>query len=138
MPKFVRQDKENLIHPNDRMAKWIRFLTNEDDARWEEMANQDPIIENAVDMLRTVSMDREARMLAEAREKALKDINSIRGEGKEEGIKKGIEKGRKEGIKEGKREIAKKMLMEGADINFIVKMTELTESEVLELKSELN
>lgn len=110
------------------------------------MANQDPIIENAVDMLRTVSMDREARMLAEAREKALKDINSIRGEGIEEGIKKGIEKGRKEGIregiekgiKEGKREIAKKMLMEGADINFIVKMTELTESEVLELKSELN
>ncbi|CEE00999.1 hypothetical protein BT1A1_1167 [Caldibacillus thermoamylovorans] len=146
MPKFVRQDKENLIHPNDRMAKWIRFLTNEDDARWEEMANQDPIIENAVDMLRTVSMDREARMLAEAREKALKDINSIRGEamregkeeGIEEGIKKGIEKGRKEGIKEGKREIAKKMLMEGADINFIVKMTELTESEVLEMKSELN
>ncbi|WP_108897770.1 Rpn family recombination-promoting nuclease/putative transposase [Caldibacillus thermoamylovorans] len=97
-----------------------------------------PIIENAVDMLRTVSMDREARMLAEAREKALKDINSIRGEGIEEGIKKGIEKGRKEGIKEGKREIAKKMLMEGADINFIVKMTELTESEVLEMKSELN
>ncbi|MGG3689676.1 hypothetical protein, partial [Caldifermentibacillus hisashii] len=60
--------------------------------------------------------------------------------------KKGIEKGRKEGIregiekgiKEGKREIAKKMLMEGADINFIVKMTELTESEVLELKDEMN
>ncbi|AWI13106.1 hypothetical protein CQJ30_13610 [Caldibacillus thermoamylovorans] len=142
MPKFVRQDKENLIHPNDRMAKWIRFLTNEDDARWEEMANQDPIIENAVDMLRTVSMDREARMLAEAREKALKDINSIRGEGIEEGIEKGrkegIREGIEKGIKEGKREIAKKMLMEGADINFIVKMTELTESEVLELKDEMN
>ncbi|KIO62637.1 hypothetical protein B4064_0203 [Caldibacillus thermoamylovorans] len=142
MPKFVRQDKENLIHPNDRMAKWIRFLTNEDDARWEEMANQDPIIENAVDMLRTVSMDREARMLAEAREKALKDINSIRGEamreGKEEGRREGKEEGIEEGIKKGKREIAKKMLMEGADINIIVKMTELTESEVLELKDEMN
>jgi predicted transposase/invertase (TIGR01784 family) len=80
----------------------------------------------------------EARMLAEAREKALKDINSIRGDGIEEGIKKGIEKGIEEGIKKGKREIAKKMLMEGADINFIVKITELTESEVMELKSELN
>ncbi|AWI13858.1 hypothetical protein CQJ30_17900 [Caldibacillus thermoamylovorans] len=141
MPKFVRKDKENQIHPNDRMAKWIRFLTNEDDARWEEMANQDPIIENAVDMLRTVSMDREARMLAEAREKALKDINSIRGEGKEEGIeegiKKGMEKGRKEGIKEGKREDAKMMLMEGLDLNMILKITGLTESEVLELKDEL-
>ncbi|MDL0419140.1 Rpn family recombination-promoting nuclease/putative transposase [Caldifermentibacillus hisashii] len=117
--------KENLIHPNDRMAKWIRFLTNEDDARWEEMANQDPIIENAVDMLRTVSMDREARMLAEAREKALKDINSIRGEGIEEGIKK------------GKREDAKMMLMEGLDLHLIIKITGLTESEVLELKDEL-
>ena len=125
MPKFVRQDKENLIHPNDRMAKWIRFLTNEDDARWEEMANQDPIIENAVDMLRTVSMDREARMLAEAREKALKDINSIRGEGIEEGIKK------------GKREDAKMMLMEGLDLHLIIKITGLTQSEVLELKDEL-
>ncbi|WP_346207117.1 Rpn family recombination-promoting nuclease/putative transposase [Caldifermentibacillus hisashii] len=117
--------KENLIHPNDRMAKWIRFLTNEDDARWEEMANQDPIIENAVDMLRTVSMDREARMLAEALEKALKDINSIRGEGIEEGIKK------------GKREDAKMMLMEGLDLNLIIKITGLTQSEVLELKDEL-
>ena len=107
------------------MAKWIRFLTNEDDARWEEMANQDPIIENAVDMLRTVSMDREARMLAEAREKALKDINSIRGEGIEEGIKK------------GKREDAKMMLMEGLDLHLIIKITGLTESEVLELKDEL-
>jgi predicted transposase/invertase (TIGR01784 family) len=116
------------------MAKWIRFLTNEDDARWEEMANQDPIIENAVDMLRTVSMDREARMLAEAREKALKDINSIRGEGIEEGIKKGIEKG----IKEGKREDAKMMLMEGLDLHLIIKITGLTESEVLELKDKIN
>ncbi|MEK0287149.1 Rpn family recombination-promoting nuclease/putative transposase [Caldifermentibacillus hisashii] len=111
-----------------------RFLTNEDDARWEEMANQDPIIENAVDMLRTVSMDREARMLAEAREKALKDINSIRGEGIEEGIKKGIEKG----IKEGKREDAKVMLMEGLDLHLIIKITGLTESEVLELKDKIN
>ena len=94
------------------------------------MANQDPIIENAVDMLRTVSMDREARMLAEAREKALKDINSIRGEGIEEGIKKGIEK--------GKREDAKMMLMEGLDLHLIIKITGLTESEVLKLKDKIN
>ncbi|MEK0291889.1 hypothetical protein P5F77_15620, partial [Caldifermentibacillus hisashii] len=73
-------------------------------------------------------------------------INSIRGEamregkeeGIEEGIKKGMEKGRKEGIKEGKREDAKMMLMEGLDLNMILKITGLTESDVLELKSELN
>jgi len=64
----------------------------------------------------------EARMLAEAREKALKDINSIRGEA----------------MREGKREIAEKMLMEGLDLKLIIKITGLTETEVLELKSELN
>ncbi len=84
----------------------------------------------------------EARMLAEAREKALKDINSIRGEamreGKEEGRREGRREGKEEGIKEGKREDAKMMLMEGLDLNMILKITGLTESEVLELKSELN
>jgi len=88
----------------------------------------------------------EARMLAEAREKALKDINSIRGEamreGKREGIKEGkregIREGIKKGIKEGKLEDAKMMLMEGLDLKLIIKITGLTESEVLELKSELN
>jgi len=99
----------------------------------------------------------EARMLAEAREKALKDINSIRGEAMREGIKEGIKKGIKEGkregikegkregikegikkgIKEGKREDAKMMLMEGLDLKLIIKITGLTESEVLELKNEL-
>jgi len=93
----------------------------------------------------------EARMLAEAREKALKDINSIRGEamregkregikeGKREGIKEGkregIKEGMKEGIKKGKREDAKMMLMEGLDLKLIIKITGLTESEVLELKN---
>jgi predicted transposase/invertase (TIGR01784 family) len=66
-----------------------------------------------------------AWMLAEAREKALKDINSIRGDGIEEGIKK------------GKREDAKMMLKEGLDLNLIIKITGLTESEVLELEDEL-
>jgi len=75
----------------------------------------------------------EARMLAEAREKALKDINSIRGEAMREGKREGI----KEGIKEGKREDAKMMLMEGLDLHLIIKITGLTEYEVLELKNEL-
>ncbi|WP_368997414.1 hypothetical protein [Caldifermentibacillus hisashii] len=55
----------------------------------------------------------------------MKDINSIRGEGIEEGIKK------------GKWEDAKMMLMEGLDLHLIIKITGLTESEVLELKDEL-
>ena len=33
MPKFVRQEQEGRIDPNDRMAKWLCFLTNTDDSR---------------------------------------------------------------------------------------------------------
>lgn len=44
MPKFVYQDAQLAIDRKDRLAKWLRFLTNEDDMRWEQMAKQDPYI----------------------------------------------------------------------------------------------
>ena len=91
MPKFINLDQNGMIDMNDRMAKWLRFLTNMDDARWEEMAKQEPIIEKAVDKLRLASLNTE-RMQYEAREKALKDIASIRGDALDEGIEKESEK----------------------------------------------
>ena len=122
MPKFINLDQNGMIDTNDRMAKWIRFLTNMDDVRWEEMAKQEPIIEKAVDKLRLASLDPETRMLYEAREKALKDIASIRGEGVDEGVEK----------------VARKMLREGMDIPFVMRMTELSREEVEKIASELN
>ena len=71
MPKFVYLDQNRLIDTNDRLAKWLRFLTNMDDARWEEMAKQEPIIGKAIEKLRLASLDPETRMQYEAREKAL-------------------------------------------------------------------
>lgn len=47
MPKFNRQEEEQAIDAYDRMAKWLRFLTNTDDSRWENMAKQDPVIGKA-------------------------------------------------------------------------------------------
>ena len=122
MPKFINLDQNGMIDTNDRMAKWLRFLTNMDDARWEEMAKQEPIIEKAVDKLRLASLDPETRMQYEAREKALKDIASIRGEGVDEGVEK----------------VARKMLREGMDIPFVMRMTELSREEVEKIASELN
>lgn len=125
MPKFSLQEKNNAVDMNDRMAKWLRFLTNEDDSRWVEMAKQDPIIEKAVDILKTASLDPQTRIQYEAREKALKDIASIHGDGV------------REGKKEGKKEIAKKMLKKGMDIELIVEMTELSVNDVKRLKDEV-
>lgn len=48
------------------------------------------------------------------------------------------EEGREEGKKEGRKEIAKTALKEGADVEFIVKITGLDKQTVLKLKEELN
>jgi hypothetical protein len=66
--------------------------------------------------------------------------------GKEEGLKKGKEEGLKEGLKEGiekgekkgKLDVARMMLAEGMVISLIVKLTELTEAEIMKLKKELD
>ncbi|MED4455969.1 PD-(D/E)XK nuclease family transposase [Metabacillus fastidiosus] len=102
--------------------KWLRFLTNEDDTRWEEMAKQEPSIKKAVDILRTASLDPETRVQYEACEKALKDIASVGGDG----------------LREGKKEVAKKMLSKGMEIDLIIEMSELSYAEVIELKDEMN
>ncbi|MCM3715610.1 Rpn family recombination-promoting nuclease/putative transposase [Alkalihalobacillus oceani] len=125
MPKFVRQQQERSIPKNDRMAKWLHFLTNEDDMRWAKMAKQDPMLEMAVDILKQASLDPETRMQYEAREKALKDIASIRGDSK------------REGKYEGKLEIAKKMIKKGMALELIAEMTELPLEEVETLKNKL-
>ena len=118
MPKFVYLDQNRLIDKNDRLAKWLRFLTNMDDARWEEMAKQEPMIGKAIEKLRLASLDPETRMQYEAREKALKDIASIREDTLED--------------------VAVKMLREGLDISLIMRMTGLSEEEVKKLAAELN
>jgi hypothetical protein len=59
MPKFKNLEQNGKIVPNDRMAKWLGFLTNTDDTRWDEMAKQDPMLELSVEKLRLASMDPE-------------------------------------------------------------------------------
>jgi predicted transposase/invertase (TIGR01784 family) len=122
MPKFRMLDQKGMIAPNDRMAKWLRFLTNTDDSRWDEMAKQDPMLELSVEKLRIASMDPEVRMQYEAREKALKDIASIRGEGVDEGVEK----------------VACRMLKKGMDFDLITELTGLTMEEVEKLATELD
>lgn len=53
-------------------------------------------------------------------------------------LEKGKEEGKKEGKMEGKLDVAKNMLSEGMDIPLIVKITGLTEEEVLKLKTRLD
>ncbi|MEK6452739.1 Rpn family recombination-promoting nuclease/putative transposase [Caldifermentibacillus hisashii] len=83
-----------------------------------------------VESLRVASLDPEARELYEARAKALMDLNSIRGEARQEGII--------EGKREANRELAKKMLRKGFEVSDIMEITELTETEIEKLMVEIN
>ena len=55
----------------------------------------------------------------------------------EEGRAIGLEEGRELGREEGKRAVARKLLLKGMDIPFIVEMTELSEEEIERIKREL-
>lgn len=74
----------------------------------------------------------------EASKMAYRDIkNSIdtaKREGKEEGLAEGMEKGIEKGMNQRSLEIARKMLAKGMDVATVMEITELAESQLLQLK----
>ena len=115
-------------------------------------------MKEAKEKLKVMSEDERMQILAELREKAIRDEKAIKRfairEGLEEGKKQGIEQGMKQGIKQGieqgmkqgikqgmkdginkgkkqeKKDIAKKMKEKGVNIKLIQEITELTEEEI--------
>lgn len=134
MKKFVKCKEAGLIDPEDRIAKWLTFLTNEDDHLWEELGRENIYIGKAVEMLKAASSNPETRRQYEMREKALKDLVSMKEGAKEEGRREGKE----EGKVVGKKEVVKKMLEKNMDIATIVEFTELPKETILRLQKELN
>ena len=56
-------------------------------------------------------------------------------EGKQEGIMIGLTEGRKEGELKAKKELAKKLLLEGMNVQKVAELVELAEEEVKKLHS---
>ena len=122
MKRFKKLHRNGKINPDDRLAKWIEFFANEDDSQWKIIASKDPIIKKAVDRLEIISQNQENRWDYEIRQKALKDITTM-----------------KEGAREeGKIEVALEMLRDGLDVDRIAKLTGFTKDEILELQKNLN
>ena len=98
----------------------------------------DKEVKKAKEVLERISEDKDARYLAELREKYIRDQKAIEGagydKGLDEGIKKGIAQGIEQGMAQGKRnntlELAKKMKEQGLDIEMIQKITNLTKEEI--------
>ena len=127
------------IEDEDELIDWLIFLQNPNAERVKKKMKENEELREAVEKVQTMSEDEYMQRIADLREKAILDENSLKNEGIREGMEKGIQeglekgtkKGREEGERLGKLKLAKKMKEEGIPIETIIKITELTEEEIL-------
>lgn len=103
------------------LADWMRFVYAQKEEDFMQAAAQNPLINKAYGVIRTLSQDEEARLLAESREKALRDIWSMQEEARDA----------------GKDEILMQFLMHGMTIDQILAHCDCSRSHLESLSSSL-
>ncbi len=117
LEKIKKQIAKGKIKGKEKIAIWTKFLLTPQELKEEEMSENEEIKE-ANELYNEFLMDENERLNAVKRHIYMMDMNSLRREGEESKAK----------------EIAKKMLEEKCDIDFIIKMTGLTKEEIEKLK----
>jgi predicted transposase/invertase (TIGR01784 family) len=97
------------------------------------LAQTNPAMAEAWGVIKRLSADESARMIAESREKALMDFNSAVGSARRKGLQEGEQKGRQE----ERLEVAQKLLRKKMSYDDIVDATGLSLEEVNQLASGL-
>ena len=129
LPKFRKKDPDM----SNKLEQWLCLICDEEDKiKMAESRNEE--IEKAKKELEKLAMNPEDRELYELRLKAIRDEMNIRYSGYIDGMAVGEAKGRAEGKNERNIEIAKNMLKENVNIQFISKMTGLNLEEIEKLK----
>ena len=129
LPKFRKKDPDM----SNKLEQWLCLICDEEDKiKMAESRNEE--IEKAKKELEKLAMNPEDRELYELRLKAIRDEMNIRYSGYIDGMAEGEAKGRAEGKNERNIEIAKNMLKENVNIQFISKMTGLNLEEIEKLK----
>ncbi|MDR2825761.1 MAG: Rpn family recombination-promoting nuclease/putative transposase, partial [Deltaproteobacteria bacterium] len=134
IPKVRETDQSNL-------GNWMRFFAAKDKEDFEMLSQTSPAIAEAWGVIKHLSADESARMIAESREKARMDIESwvdgARQEGRQEGLQEGLHKGLQEGLQEGRQEgkieVAQKLLRKKLSFEDIVDATGLPLEEIKQL-----
>ena len=133
LPKLKIED----INTEDLLNDWLLFIENPESEAIEMLKTKIKEIGSAKKVLEVLSLDKEARLVYESRQKALKDkisaINTAEKRGREEGIAEGI----KEGIEKEKFNIALNMLENGMSIDVVEKITGLSKIRVNEIFKEI-
>jgi len=136
LPKFTKKEKEL----NDRFEKWMYVLRHLAKLQDRPIALQERIFKKLFEAAELAKFTPKERQQYEDSLKYYRDIKNVvdtaRDEGIEEGIEIGIEEGIEIGIEKGAIKTVKRGLKEGASVEFLAKITGLSEDFIQTLKPE--
>ena len=124
IPKIYRTEGKE-----EELTKWIYFIENPESEKVGEYMKENKEMKEAKEKLEVMSEDERMQILAELKEKAIRDEKATERYGMKVGMERGLARGKKEKTKE----IAKRMKEEKMDIELIKKITKLTEEEIKKL-----
>ncbi len=138
----LKEAKEELIRlsgdeeTRKRYEKRMDTLRNERSAlkSAEEKGLQKGMEQEAKEELIRLSGDEETRKRYEKRMDTLRNERSALKSAEEKGLQKGMERGLEQGANQEKLKIAKNLIQNGLDNEFIIKTTGLTLDEVTKLR----
>ena len=135
--------KNGVVKDNQKLNSWLYFIKSSKVVVNKNMREEDiEEIKKAQKILEDISADEHEKWLAEMRLKYIRDKHAIEDFGYDKGYKsgqsKGIEIGKEQGIEIGstkkQEEIARNLKKENVDIQFIARVTGLTEEEIEKIK----
>ena len=135
--------KNGVVKDNQKLNSWLYFIKSSKVVVNKNMREEDiEEIKKAQKILEDISADEHEKWLAEMRLKYIRDKHAIEDFGYDKGYKsgqsKGIEIGKEQGIEIGstkkQEEIARNLKQENVDIQFIARVTGLTEEEIEKIK----
>lgn len=126
LPKI---EKGEVKGKDKKLKEWLSFLENPESEEVSCYMEKNENMKKAKERLNRMSEDEEMRILAELREKGIRDEQSAKENYYKEGLIEGITKG----VEQNNKENAKKMKEKGYNINDIMEITNLTKEEIEEL-----
>ena len=108
----------------EELTKWIYFIENPESEKVGEYMKENKKMKEEKEKLEVMSEDERMQILAELKEKAIRDEKAT----ERYGMKVGMERGLERGIR--KEKIAKRMKEKGFDIKDIQEITKLTQKEI--------
>ena len=123
LPKFEKRLAQAQV-THDDLSEWLHFFNHAPAEEEKTMRTyyQNPLINQAFEVLEQLSADDATRQLAESREKALRDDASLQWELQEarqkvakarQKVVKARQQGRQEGRQEGQQDLVKQLLASG-------------------------